>query len=394
MTFPFEWLSGDGRQVGLVVAVAIGFGFGFVLERAGFGRAQKLVAQFFGTEMTVFKVMFGAIVTAMLGAVILSGVGLMDLRAVASSAASETFLWPMLVGGFLLGVGFIVSGYCPGTSIVAAASGKLDGLATVVGVVVGTVAYGELQTIPAVARFHASGALGHVYLYELLHVPPAVVALGVVAMAIACFLGAERLERLLGGEDAPASPRTPRRAVLAGFGAAAVAGVATLALPAPIAAAPAPLGRITAPELAARVFDAPWTVRILDTRPLPACTARRIPGAECAPPEALPSLYLADASPARDLVVVTEQGAPPPAAVEAYRGRVLALDGGFAAWSAYALAAPPPLGTQATTADREAYRVRAGIQAALTGAAPPPPPPAAAGAPPPRKKGGGGGCGG
>jgi hypothetical protein len=98
MIFPFEWLHAGGRGVGLVVAVAIGFGFGFVLERAGFGRAQKLVGQFYGNEMTVFKVMFGAIVTAMLGAVTLSGLGLMDLRAVSDSATSATYLSPMVVG--------------------------------------------------------------------------------------------------------------------------------------------------------------------------------------------------------------------------------------------------------------------------------------------------------
>ena len=52
----------------------------------------------------------GAIVTAMLGTVVLSGLGLMDLRAVADYATSSTFLWPMIVGGFVLGIGFIVVG--------------------------------------------------------------------------------------------------------------------------------------------------------------------------------------------------------------------------------------------------------------------------------------------
>ena len=106
--FPFWSLSGDLRELGLVVGVLIGFGFGFVLERAGFGRAQKLAAQFYGSDMTVFKVMFSAIVTAMLGTVVLSGLGLLDLRAVEFNY--PTFLWPMIAGGLLLGVGFIVSG--------------------------------------------------------------------------------------------------------------------------------------------------------------------------------------------------------------------------------------------------------------------------------------------
>ncbi len=130
--FPFDSLSDERRALGLAVAVVVGIAFGFVLEHSGFGRAQKLVGQFYGNDMTVFKVMFTGIVTAMLGAVILADFGLLDLRAV--SFNYPTYLWPMTVGGLLLGVGFAVAGYCPGTSLVAMASGKLDGLATVAGV--------------------------------------------------------------------------------------------------------------------------------------------------------------------------------------------------------------------------------------------------------------------
>ena len=108
--FPFDSLSAGSRETGLVVGTLIGVGFGFTLERAGFGRAQKLAAQFYGTDLTVLKVMFSAVVTAMLGMVVLSSAGLLDFKAVADQATSATFLWPMLVGGLALGVGFIVSG--------------------------------------------------------------------------------------------------------------------------------------------------------------------------------------------------------------------------------------------------------------------------------------------
>jgi hypothetical protein len=390
--FPFESLVGAHREAGLVVAVAIGFGFGFVLERAGFGRAQKLVGQFYGTDMTVFKVMFGAIVTAMLGAVVLSGLGLMDLRAVAGTAVSATYLWPMIVGGLVLGVGFIVSGYCPGTSLVAAASGKLDGLATVAGVVAGTLAYGELLSVRAFATFTESGYLGQLYLYDLLHLPPAVVALLVAAMAVACFVGAEKLERILAKGGAPVSPPLPRRLVFAGFAALAVVGIASLALPRATAAAAPPAG-IDAAALARRVLDAPWELRVLDVRPLAACAAARVPGAECAPPEALAELALGDVAPARTLVVVAD-GTPDRLAPElaAYRGEVRVLAGGFAAWKDFALTPPaaPPPGASAQAV--EAYRLRAGLAAALTGAKQAAPPPPAAGGAPVKRKAGGGGC--
>jgi uncharacterized membrane protein YedE/YeeE len=229
MTFPFESLSGDHRAIGLLIAVAIGFAFGFVLERVGFGRAQKLVGQFYGTDLSVLKVIFSGIVTAMLGTVILSGVGLLDLPAVA--ARYPTYLWPMVVGGFMLGVGFVVSGYCPGTSFVAMASGKLDGLATIGGIVVGSLLYSELQAaIPALDRFHSSSAMGPYALWQLLGVRPAVVAAGVVVLAIAAFAIAERVERSVGGR-APTDP-APRVVVFVSLALFALAGLSTMLVPA------------------------------------------------------------------------------------------------------------------------------------------------------------------
>jgi uncharacterized membrane protein YedE/YeeE len=226
--FPFASLSGAQRPLGLLVAVAVGFAFGFVLERVGFGRAQKLVGQFHGTDLSVLKVIFAAIVTAMLGSVILSGLGLLDLAAVASRY--PTFMWPMVVGGFLLGVGFVVSGYCPGTSFVGAASGKLDALATIGGIVTGTLLYSELQAaIPALARFHSGSGMGPYSLWQLLGVRPAVVAAGVVVLAIGAFAVAERVEQTVGGK-APGDP-APRTVVFVSLALFALAGLSTMLVP-------------------------------------------------------------------------------------------------------------------------------------------------------------------
>jgi hypothetical protein len=230
MSFPisyladFDSLAGNPRLVGLAVAVVVGIAFGFVLERAGFGRGPKLAGQFYGTDFTVLKVMFTAIASAMLGAVILSGVGLLDLEAVQFNY--PTFLWPMIAGGLLLGVGFVVSGYCPGTSFVATASGKLDGLGTVLGVVAGSVLYAELE--PRMGGFPSSGKLGAFTLAKLFHVPPAVVAAAVVAVAIGAFTLAEAIERRAPGG---AGPTRTRRMVFAGLAALTVLAIATLAFP-------------------------------------------------------------------------------------------------------------------------------------------------------------------
>src|SRR5512147_3065694 len=87
-----------------VVFGLIGFAFGFTLEMSGFGNSRKLAAQFYFTEMTVLKVMFTAIVTAMVltfGAV---GLGLLDFSQV---WVNPTYLATGIVGGLIMGVGFI-----------------------------------------------------------------------------------------------------------------------------------------------------------------------------------------------------------------------------------------------------------------------------------------------
>ncbi len=66
------WLGPSGA---LLAAPAIGFAFGWFLERGGLGSAPKLAGQFYLTDLTVFKVMFSALVTAMLGRVLARSAG-------------------------------------------------------------------------------------------------------------------------------------------------------------------------------------------------------------------------------------------------------------------------------------------------------------------------------
>ncbi len=261
MTFPFEALGGVSREAGLVVAVLIGIGFGFVLERAGFGRATKLAAQFYLRDMTVFKVMFTAIVTAMLGLVAAAGLGLANLRVISESIASWSYVWPMLIGGFVLGAGFIISGYCPGTSLVASASGNVDGMFAFAGVVTGTVVYSELlMQIPAVQRFHVSGEKGAWFLYDLLRVKPQILAAGIALVALAAFAGGEKVERLVAGG---VSLHAIRRVAVPAFAILAAIAVLTLAVPARTSAEPSPaLHTIAAADLSRAVVAEPWRFRV------------------------------------------------------------------------------------------------------------------------------------
>jgi uncharacterized membrane protein YedE/YeeE len=400
MIFPFESLTGANREIGLVVAVIAGMAFGFVLERAGFGRAPVLMGQFYLNRMTVLKVMFTAVIVAMLGMVVLSEIGLVDLKAVSDAATSNTYLWPFLVGGIGLGIGFVVSGYCPGTSVVAAASGNIDGMVAYAGVVLGSLLYSEAY--PIVSKYQDISDLGQIYLYDLLKVPPAVVALLVAVMGISAFIGAEKLERFLArkaaGGVAPFAdlwPRAPRRFAFLTVAVLSLVGLIGLVLPRTTAAVGRrPAESLSQAEMARRVLEEPWTLRILDLRPRAACEERRIPGAECVAKDSLANLGLADNPGVRDLVVVDEgELSELPAAVQNYPGRVLLPQGGFEGWVAYALTPPQPLPANARPDEIEAYGLQNAVHSAMTGIKQAPPPPAPAGfVPAPPKKKGGGGC--
>jgi len=190
MSAPLPLSLATGSAGALAVAFGVGVGFGWWLERAGLGSAPKLMGQFHLTDLTVFKVMFSAIVTAMLGLFWLARFGIVDLSRV---YVPETFVLPQIVGGLVFGAGMALAGLCPGTSCVAAATGRGDGL-----VVAGGFFAGVLVTalaLPTMARFYGSGARGSLTLDAALDVETGSLILVVVAAALAGFLVAEHVEQ-------------------------------------------------------------------------------------------------------------------------------------------------------------------------------------------------------
>ena len=163
----------------LGVAFTLGLGFGFLLERAGFGSARKLTAVFYLRDMAVVKVMFTAIVTAMSGLFVLSAAGLLDL---AELYVEPTTIVAQALGGLLFGAGFIVGGYCPGTSVTAVASGRKDGAAFMLGMLAGVFAYAELT--PGIDEWIKATSQGEMTL------PSATgIGMGWWTLAFAAFLG-------------------------------------------------------------------------------------------------------------------------------------------------------------------------------------------------------------
>ncbi len=190
--------TGVFGEVGFVIAaLIIGALFGFFLERGGLANARKLTAQFYLTDFTVLRVMFTAILVAMLGLLWLALLGVLDLNLV---YLNPTRLWPMIVGGILVGLGFAIGGYCPGTSVPALATGKLDAGVYMAGLMVGIFGFGEL--FDSFASFSRAGELGpNATLDRWLGVSPAVVAFIIVLFALFAFWGGSKLEaRFSGGE--------------------------------------------------------------------------------------------------------------------------------------------------------------------------------------------------
>jgi uncharacterized membrane protein YedE/YeeE len=373
MILPLYPLDAFGYEGGLVLGLLIGFGFGFVLERAGFGQAPQLAAQFYFADMRVLKVMFMAIVTALLGTTVLAGAGVLDYSLL---TVPETFLWPQLAGGLLLGVGFIVSGYCPGTSVVAAASGNIDGWMTVLGVMVGSLAYGIFH--PWIADFEMSGAMGVVRFPDVLGVPQAVVAAGVAMMAIGMFFGGEALERLFArkrGNEPPLLVAGTRNRVFGGVAVAAAVGAALLLAPLPTqATSPKAFGAVDALTLARTLVERPESIHLVDLRDSQLCAAERIPGAACLTADDPTGAFVAELPATRTLVLYGsgDMRALPPSA-QRFSGEVLVLRGGFGAFQRQILTAPPvPQDPTPEALDR--YRLVSALYAKFTGAASAPAP--------------------
>lgn len=189
-----------GTSAAFVAAGLIGLSFGFWLERAGFGSSRKLTSIFYLEDFTVLKVMFTAIVTALLGLQLLRTAGAVPPGAV---HLLDTFAGAQAVGGLLFGVGFVMGGWCPGTALVGAASGKGDALVFLGGAGAGSLLYAAL--LPSLGALPSAGACGGCTLPQRLGLSTGVTVLLVVVVALLAFAGAEHLERRRrGAAPAPA----------------------------------------------------------------------------------------------------------------------------------------------------------------------------------------------
>ncbi len=178
-----------------IASLLIGIAFGVALERAGFGSSRRLAGIFYFRDMAVLKVMFTAVIVAMLGLCYAKAFGWVTTDNV---YFLHTLYAAQILGGLIFGIGFVMGGWCPGTAAVGVASGKIDALVFLAGAVGGSILYNELY--PAVAPLTANDR-GVVFGFESLGVSEAGFAFVFTLIAVGCFWGAEAIEKKRNGVD-------------------------------------------------------------------------------------------------------------------------------------------------------------------------------------------------
>ncbi|MDZ7775895.1 MAG: YeeE/YedE thiosulfate transporter family protein [Bacteroidales bacterium] len=171
-----------GSEFNFIIALVLGFFFGYILENAGFSSSRKLVGVFYGYDFVVLKVFFTAAITAMVGLIFFGYFGWIDLSVV---YVNPLYLWPAIVGGAIMGVGFILGGFCPGTSMAAASIGRLDAMIFLVGILLGVFVFGE--NFGWLESFYTSSNYGSVKVFESLGISRGAFALLIIVIALVAF---------------------------------------------------------------------------------------------------------------------------------------------------------------------------------------------------------------
>ena len=178
-----------GQGWDLVIALLIGMAFGFVLESAGFSSSRKLAGVFYGYDFTVLRVFLTAALTAMVGLLYFGYMGWIDVNML---YVNETYLVATIVGGIVMGAGFIMGGFWPGTSMCAVAFGKIDAMVFTAGMFLGILFFSEAFSL--FEGIYYSNYLGPVKVYETLGLTPGVFAVVLILVSLISFIGARIIQ--------------------------------------------------------------------------------------------------------------------------------------------------------------------------------------------------------
>jgi hypothetical protein len=130
----------------IILAIVVGAAFGATLDRIGATNPGYIIKML---NLSNLHLMRTILLGIGVGSVMLFGgllAGVVDVGHMSVKAAYAG----VFVGGILLGLGFAVAGYCPGTGLAAAATGRTDAIFFVLGGLAGAAAfmatYGALAT--------------------------------------------------------------------------------------------------------------------------------------------------------------------------------------------------------------------------------------------------------
>jgi hypothetical protein len=186
---PIVLLSDAAEWINLLTGFLIGIGFGFALEQAGFSSSRKLAGMFYGYDTTVLKVFFTAAIVAMVGSQLLKYFGLIDMDLV---YVNPYYPYAAIIGGVIMGAGFVMGGFCPGTGISAFSIGKIDALVFLLGGLMGAFLFGE--TFPYIQNIYMAHPKGAVKLSETLGMSDGVLILMIIIIALIMFWLADKAE--------------------------------------------------------------------------------------------------------------------------------------------------------------------------------------------------------
>ena len=184
------------ENTNLFLAFIIGIGFGFVLEQSGFSSSRKLAGVFYGYDTVVLKVFFTAAITAMLGLLFFSLFGWIDLELV---YVNPTFVTSAIIGGVIMGAGFIIGGYCPGTSFCGASIGKIDAFMFIGGLFIGVFLFGVGYDLWE--KIYLANYIGTPKVSEVLGLSDGIFALLLILAALGMFVVAEWAEKKFPREE-------------------------------------------------------------------------------------------------------------------------------------------------------------------------------------------------
>ena len=171
---PIEW--------NFVIAILIGIAFGYIMEATGFSSSRKLAGVFYGYDFAVLKVFFTSAVVAVIGLYYMDYLNFVDISQL---YVQPTYLWAAIIGGIIMGVGFLAGGFCPGTSLCAVAIGKIDGMVFTVGLMIGIFIFSESFSV--LEPFFESSNLGNITLVESLGFSPYWIILIMTVVALIAF---------------------------------------------------------------------------------------------------------------------------------------------------------------------------------------------------------------